>query len=222
MFATGSYFTRSDAVNRQIQSLYGVVDDLTANARVDVSDLIPRVLVNRRFEDARAGISLDVRTIDQTPAGLIPHKPQGWYIHFDVRRAGGQGAVEFPGEKAMRALQLRNGVLFTNTVIPKALNCDVPPGGFSLAIDPQNGAPPSEIVFDINADNKFNEQDTINTLSPEAGLIVGARFTSTPADSTFSGDFRITQLADTDLHIIRTNRPPSALTGRQTWREVEF
>ena len=223
VFATGSYFTRSDASNKQIQSLYGVADDLTGNAKVSVNDLIPRALVNRRFEDPGAGISLAVRTINQTPAALMPDRPRGWYINFDVRRAGSQGAVEFPGEKAIRALQLRNGVLFTDTVIPKALNCELPPGGFSLAIDPQTGTPASEVVFDINADNEFNEQDTINnTVSPEAGLIVGIRLKSTPADSIFFGDFRITQLADTDLHIIRANSRPSVLIGRQAWREVEF
>ena len=113
--------------------------------------------------------------------------------------------------------------MFTDTIIPKALNCELPPGGFSLAIDPQTGAPASEVVFDINADNEFNEQDTINnTVSPEAGLIVGIRLKSTPADSIFFGDFRITQLADTDLHIIRANSRPSVLIGRQAWREVEF
>jgi hypothetical protein len=53
-------------------------------------------------------------------------------------------------------------------------------------------------------------------------VIVGTRFKSTPADSTFFGDYRITQLADTDIDTIRTNTAKTELVGRQAWREVEF
>ena len=51
---------------------------------------------------------------------------------------------------------------------------------------------------------------------------MGTRFKSTPSDSTFFGDYRITQLADTDIDSIRTNTAKTELVGRQAWREVEF
>ena len=40
--------------------------------------------------------------------------------------------------------------------------------------------------------------------------------------TTFFGDYRITQLADTDIDTIRTNTAETELAGRQSWREVEF
>ncbi len=70
-------------------------------------------------------------------------------------------------------------------------------------------------------DNVFDSNDNIN-VAGESKVIVGTRFKSTPSDATFFGDFRITQLSDTDIHSIRTNTAKTELVGRQAWREVEF
>tara|TARA_R110002049_G_scaffold252264_1_gene427136 strand:+ start:269821 stop:273438 length:3618 start_codon:yes stop_codon:yes gene_type:complete len=217
---TGSYFTESDATDEGIQSIYGVFDESAAGnnigSEVSISNMIEQTLRNNLFVDAGAGINIEVRTITDNP---ISSSNQGWYIDFEVRNQ--LGVIEFPGEKAVRALQLRNDVLFVNTIIPQPLSCDPAPGGFSLALDPQTGAAGQEVIFDINADNVFDSSDKIN-VAGDLKVIVGTRFKSTPADSTFFGDYRITQLADTDIHAIRTNTAKTELAGRQAWREVEF
>lgn len=126
-------------------------------------------------------------------------------------------------EKAVRELQLRSGVLFVNTVIPQELSCDPAAGGFSLALDPQTGTAGDEPIFDINNDSEFNDEDSINLGGDEGySVVVGTRFDSTPSDSTFFGDYRITQLSNTNIDAILTNTARTELVGRQAWREVEF
>jgi type IV pilus assembly protein PilY1 len=222
--ATGSYFTESDAIDEGIQTIYGVYDETALvpppgnniGSQVDIGNMTRQTLTNNVFVDAAAGIDLEVRTISSNP---IPASSQGWYIDFNVRNEFNE--VIFPGEKAVRALQLRNGVLFVNTIIPQPLSCDPAPGGFSLALDAQTGTAGQEVIFDINADNVFDSNDKIN-VAGQLKVIVGTRFKSTPSDSTFFGDYRITQLADTDIDAIRTNTAKTELVGRQAWREVEF
>ncbi|MFK7795142.1 MAG: pilus assembly protein [Gammaproteobacteria bacterium] len=219
--ATGSYFATSDAIDTNIQSIYGVEDSTAENdavgTRVQINNLTKQELENNLFVDEALGISLDVRTVS---ANLPEVGDQGWFIDFDVENINGSG-IEFPGEKAVRELQLRNDILFVNTLIPQELSCNPAPGGFSLALDPQDGTAGDQVIFDINADNVFDDQDNISTLGA-AGIIVGTRFDSTPSDSTFFGDYRITQLSNTDIVSFQTNPEQSDLVGRQAWREVEF
>lgn len=228
VFTTGSYFTESDAVDEEIQSIYGVFDDKAfiqptgSGPKVSFSQLVEQELISGVFVDNNAGINIEVRTISDNP--IEPEDPsepppRGWYIDFNVRNSN--GVLEFPGEKAVRALQLRNDVLFVNTIIPQPLSCDPAPGGFSLALDPQTGSAGQDVIFDINRNNIFDSNDKIN-VAGDLKTIVGTRFKSTPSDSTFFGDYRITQLADTDIDAVRTNTARTQLVGRQAWREVEF
>ncbi len=223
--ATGSYFTKSDAIATNIQSLYAVVDSTalarppenTVGVEVSVDDLTEQTLENNLFADVVAGISLDVRTVS---ANAPDPGDQGWVINFNVRRRDGTG-VEFPGEKAVRELQLRNDTLFVNTLIPQDLSCNPAPGGFSLALDSQDGTAGDQVIFDINVDNVFDEKDNISTLGT-AGIIVGTRLGSTLTSSTFFGDYRITQLSNAGIVSVKTNLAKLELVGRQAWREVEF
>ncbi len=221
---TGSYFTQSDAIDESIQSIYGVFDETALapspgsniGSEVGLGNMTRQTLTNNVFVDATVGLDLEVRTISNNP---IPADSQGWYIDFNVRNEFNE--VVYPGEKAVRALQLRNDVLFVNTIIPQSLSCELAPGGFSLALDPQTGTARREVIFDIDADNMFDSNDKIN-VAGQLKVIVGMRFKSTPSDSIFFGDYLITQLSDTDIDAIRTNTEKTELAGRQAWREVEF
>ncbi len=217
IFATGSYITNSDATDTNIQSIYGVVDDFSGN-QVDAADLIEQELSNLQFTDPDTSETFDVRILSDN---AITINSKGWFIDFDVPAQGQSIGVEFPGEKAVRSLQLRNSILFTNTLIPQALNCDPAPGGFSLALDPQTGTAGEEVIFDINNDSVFDSSDNVQVAN-ESKVITGIRFKSSPTDSTFFGDYRITQLSNTDIDAILTNTARTELVGRQAWREVEF
>ena len=121
IFTTGSYFTDSDADNIDIQSIYGVWDDLSGN-QVDASDLVEQTLSNQIAAQDPSG-ALEVRVVSDnpvtwgTPGGS--NAARGWFIDLDVPPQGSSSGVQFPGERAVRALSLQNGVLFVNTVIPQ-------------------------------------------------------------------------------------------------------
>ena len=214
VFATGKFFTTDDAVDTRIQSIYGVVDDLS-NTEVNANELTEQVLTNEVFS-LNADEEIDVRVLTNN---TVSNK--GWFIDFDVLDRNGS-FVEFPGEKAVRSLQLRGDTVFTNTIIPLALSCDPPSGGFSLALDPQTGTSGDTEIFDFNIDGEFNSQDSIIVQNVEQ-IIVGSRFDSSPLDSTFFNDYRITQMSDTSIDSIRVNTEANQeLLGRQSWREVEL
>jgi type IV pilus assembly protein PilY1 len=214
VFATGRFFAVDDAVDPRIQSIYGVIDDLS-NTEVSADELTEQVLTNEVFQ-LNADESMDVRVLtDNTVSN------KGWFIDFDVLDSSGS-FVEFPGEKAIRNLQLRGDNVFANTVIPLALSCDSPSGGFSLALDPQTGTAGNVEIFDFNIDGEFDSEDSVMVQNVKK-IIVGSRFDSSPLDSTFFNDFRITQMSDTSIDSIRVNTEANQeLLGRQSWREVEM
>jgi len=219
VFATGSYITNSDAVNTDIQSIYGIVDDFSGS-QIDANQLVEQVLVNEQFVDADTGEITAVRIVSDNPA---TSSNRGWFIDFDVPVANTSAGTEFPGEKAIRAMQLRNGILFTDTVIPQALNCGPAPGGFSLALDPQTGTAGSEVIFDINNDGEFNDEDNISLSGGSVNkIIVGARYDNTSLDAVFIDSLRINQDVTGNFTVVRTNTAQTQLVGRQAWREVGF
>ena len=225
IFATGSYFTRNDAINTDIQSLYGVVDEtafaVPPNSRigtmVNVNSLTDRELTNRLFEDTSAGISLEIRTVSENPEIT---NSMGWVINFDALRRVGTG-IEFPGEQATLGLQIRNNILFVSTVIPQELSCDPAPGGFTFGLDPQTGRAGSEVVFDINSDSVFDDQDKVSVFN-ESGIVAGIKNENITTGDLLIGDGLYT--FDIGGGEIRRNLAPvsSNLEGRQSWREVIF
>lgn len=225
IFATGSYFTRNDAINTNIQSLYGVVDEtalaVSPESRigsiVDVNSLTDRELTNRLFEDTSAGISLEIRTVSENPEIT---NSTGWVINFDALRRVGTG-IEFPGEKATLGLQIRNNILFVSTVIPQELSCDPAPGGFTFGLDPQTGRAGSEVVFDINSDSVFDDQDKVSVFN-ESGIVAGIKNENITTGDLLIGDGLYT--FDIGGGEKRRDLAPvsSNLEGRQSWREVIF
>ena len=223
IFSTGSFFTESDSTNTDIQSIYGVFDDLATDDEIDANTLVEQMLIN---DIADTGD--EVRLVSDIPVSLGAQDDgsfvNGWFINFDVPAQGASSGVEFPGERAVRELVLINDVLFINTVIPQENSCDALPGGFGLALNPFTGSAGSEVIFDTNNDSEFDEQDNIN-IAGELNVVVGTRFDSTPSSPVFSGTNRIVQ--QTDGRVIVDPINPDALgfnnfIGRRSWREVVF
>jgi len=146
---------------------------------------------------------------------------KGWYNHLDSVAAGetqGIAPPEFPGEKAIRNIQLRGGLAFVNSIIPRSsTSCVDIAGGFALAFCPTTGGKDcleDEGVFDLNDDGAYDKE----TGGTEE--IFGYRFEDTiPADSTFVSDARVTQKVDNTLDIVRTNTGGGLETGRLSWKQ---
>ncbi len=223
---TGSYFTTDDALNTDIQSIYGLLDDPSQTTISKYSS--PSDLVEQEFTtsiDNNSG--LVVRTVSTNPVNYTGvNAKRGWFIDFDIAPPGLSSGVQFPGERPVRNLQLRNGQLFFSTVIPQdGTTCATPAGGFGLSVSPITGSVGSEVIFDINIDGVFDESDKI-LISNVNTVIAGTRFESTPGDTTFIGDYRVTQLSNTNVDRILVNPDLNsggsigALLGRHSWKEM--
>lgn len=224
---TGSYFTADDPLNTEIQSIYGLWDnpnDTSTITKYGSSDLIEQEFTTR--VDSNNGLvirTVSTNTVDYT----LPTPPRGWFIDFDIPPPGSNSGVQFPGERPVRDLQLRSNQLFFNTVIPQdGMICSPTSGGFGLSVDPFTGSVGVNVIFDINIDGLFDENDNLNTVSGQANIVVGTQFESSPGDSTFIGDFRVTQLSNTNIDRILVNPDlnnggsTGALLGRHSWKQI--
>lgn len=216
---TGSWFLDSDISSTTIQSLYGIWDTLDSKASYPVprSDLVEQTFTN--IAGTVEGTVVRTLTDNLVSYKTTGKKVMGWYIDFDVLTAGSTTDVEFPGERPVRQLLIRDGILFTNTVIPSTnLYCTSGPGGFQIAISPiSGGVGRLTPIFDINNDGAFDSEDNV----PATDTVVsGTRFEgATPSDSSFIGDFLVTQLSDKSIQIIKTDTSDTA-TGRLSWRQL--
>ena len=226
IFATGSWMTSDDATSTDIQSIYGIWDNGSGNL-VEMIDsdnhLIEQEFTNITNKEHGFTVrSLTNNAINWKDNGSNNNKVLGWFIDFDMPPAGSSTGIEYPGERAVRNLQLRGDFLFVNTIIPKSSNpCNTGAGGFELAFNPATGGSGSDFIFDINADGTFDLDDNINNSAGDAYIVAGIRFDdTTPTDAAFIGKYRVTQQSDKTVRSIGTNTETTATTGRNSWREL--
>jgi type IV pilus assembly protein PilY1 len=236
IFATGSFVTVDDGTSTEIQSIYGIWDRLESGGTADLIDdprslLVEQPLVNVVDPDQGSLRIASASGVDYNP----PSTSRGWVIDLDLVRAATDTEgdpntdtagndppdVQFPGERAIRNLQLRGGFLFVNTVIPReANNCLLTPGGFALALNPATGGQGGlreTIAFDLDNDGEFDENDLVGG-SPVAGI----RFDdAVPTDSSFIGSKRYTQLSNREIDVRETNTSTGTRTGRLSWQELD-
>ena len=228
VIATGSWMTTDDSTSADIQSLYGIWDNNSGN-EVEMRDadnqLIEQVFTNHLNKEHGFTVrSLTNNSIAWKDNGSANNKVMGWYIDLNMPAAGSTTGIEYPGERAVRNLQVRGDFIFVNTVIPKSANpCNTGAGGFELAFNPVTGGSGSKIVFDINADGTFDVGDNINDTIGDANIVSGIRFdNSTPTDSAFIGKYRVTQQSNQDARSIGTNTEGANQSGRTSWRELIY
>ena len=226
---TGSYFTTDDALNTDIQSIYALWDDTRPGGDTStISKYSPSDLVEQEFTTQVDNDGFVIRTVSlNTVDYSLSTPPRGWFIDFDIPPPGSNAGVQFPGERPVRNLQLRNNQLFFSTVIPQdGMSCSATSGGFGLSVDPTTGSVGTEVIFDINIDGLFDANDNLNGLTGQANIVVGTQFESSPGDSTFIGDYRVTQLSNTNVDRILINPDLNsggsvgALLGRHSWKEI--
>ncbi|UEX78906.1 pilus assembly protein [Spiribacter halobius] len=215
---TGSWMTNADATSDEIQSIYGIWDDdpLGNLNAVTHSELIEQQFINE--VDPVNGFV--VRTLTNNEVDWSTD--MGWYIDLDAPAAGSStGSPEFPGERAVRNMQLRGGIAFVNTVIPKVdAACGTIVGGFELGFDPLTGSTPEVVVFDTNGDGVFDVNDNVGGLEGQLNRVTGLRFEGgVPTDSGFIENFRVTQVGD-EVRSMGTNTGGTGPVGRRSWREV--
>ncbi|MFT4677001.1 MAG: type IV pilus assembly protein PilY1 [Candidatus Azotimanducaceae bacterium] len=219
IFATGSYITIPDGRSKEIQSIYGLWDRLSPEL-LEVDDLVQQKFINlfdAEFGNVRALTNAEV---DYSVVGA----KKGWYNHLDAVAVNGNQLIddtEFPGERAIRNIQLRRGLAFVNSVIPRSdTSCVDIAGGFALSFCPGTGGTNclgGRGIFDLDNDGVFDVGD-----EADGQVVAGTRFEdAVPTGSSFIEDKRITQLSDKSLDSTKTNTSGGSNTGRLSWKELD-
>jgi VCBS repeat-containing protein len=250
VFTTGSYIydgddtfdptVESELRQKGTESIYGIWDQSFDAITVEKEALTQRTY--RALNDPVIGTP--VRIFDPAETKVIDYGtadpvtsilPRGWYLDFANRAPVGDGVLslaqtapetprlaQYPGEKAIRNLQTRGGIVFVNSVNPKEINsCSVEAGGAANAFCPSQGNLDCNLgaIFDTNGDGDVNEEDQ-STLADGSRYTVASMFFegSVPTDSTFIGDQRVTQLSDQTLEFTKTDTNASSKVGRISWK----
>ncbi|MDC0173994.1 PilC/PilY family type IV pilus protein [Pseudomonadales bacterium] len=219
IFGTGSYVTVPDGADTSIQSIYGLWDRLGPEL-VTTSQMVQQSYTNLVDPTYGPFRRLSSNPVDYVLAG----GKRGWYIHLDAVPANGAQGIdppEFPGERAVRNIQLRGDVAFVNSVIPRGIDsCIKVDGGFGLAFCPSTGGAncfAASSVFDLNEDGVFDDGDRASNVA-----VAGIRFEdAVPSDSAFIGAKRVTQLSDQSLNMTLTNTQQGVYTGRLSWKQLD-
>jgi type IV pilus assembly protein PilY1 len=224
--ATGSWMTTADASDTNIQSIYGIWDDMSVSPLVTMTStanqLVKQTFTNQlNIEHGYTVRTLTNNAVNWKNTGNNASKVKGWYIDLDMPAAGSASGVEYPGERAIRNLQLRGDLMFVNTVIPKSTTaCSLGVGGFQLGFSPVTGGSGVDVVFDINNDGTFDYYDNVGDTDDADHIVSGIRFDhGTPTDAAFIGNKRFTQVGK-DISSIGTKPPPPTNEGRTSWREL--
>jgi VCBS repeat-containing protein len=250
VFTTGSYIydgddtfdatVESELRQKGTESIYGIWDRSFDAITVEKNALTQRN--HRALNDPVLGTPVrifdpaDTTVIDYgTPDPVTNILPRGWYLDFANLAPVGDGVLslaqttpetprlaQYPGEKAIRNLQTRGGIVFVNSVNPKEFDsCSIQAGGAANAFCPSQGNLECNLgaIFDTTGDGDVNEEDQ-STLADGSRYTVASMFFegSVPTDSTFIGDQRVTQLSDQSLAFTTTDTNDSSKVGRISWK----
>ncbi len=224
MFGTGAYMRTGDATDSSIQSIYGIWD------RFGPEEILKSDLVEQWYTGINDSVQGQVRVLSDNPVDYsIIENRRGWFIDLDtpapetpIPTDEPTGDAQFPGERAIRNIQVRGGLAFTASVFPRPVgSCVGQAGGALLSFCPDTGSSECFInqVFDLNNDGSFNAGDNLaDDNRTGAGVILTNE--TPPTDSAFIGSKIVTQQG-TDLTVIDTNTSFGANTGRTSWRRLD-
>ncbi len=218
-FGTGQYLASTDVANTDPQTIYGVRH---YNALTDGGDfgLNPRSNPDKFVDQPLIQIDCDATPAD-CPTAVVPGtllrfiKPSatlnsndnGWFIDLDVNGNDGERIVVNP--------KVRNDILFINSVIPDSRKCYAGGDGWLMTFDLRHGGQPFFPVIDVNADGKFNSDDTAG-----ADIPVGIKLFAIPAESTFLGDYQYTPDSAGNIGKRKVNIGKTQREGRMSWKEM--
>lgn len=250
IFGTGSFVTEQDGTSTDIQSLYGIwdrfeVSPATAASNAKSTRLVEQELTNLVVESGFAFNRLRVVTENEVAyapdSGGTPGV-YGWYVDFDPVRPSStdQGNpnpdstgnappdAQYPGERAVRRLVIRNGVVIVVSILPREENtCFRAPPGNVMAFDAVTGGNPSQAVFDLNADGEVDDNDLIdyNGESFAGGILLDPN----DLDGTLVDPSILSGTGDTDFLFLSGGSEQQTIeifglggpkTGRLSWREL--
>ena len=185
-FGTGRFESQADKVNVEQQYFVGMKDNLTTPTPLSsLADLVQMV----------ASTQTDISTVTdyKVVTGSNPDK-EPWYV---ILETGG-----LPSERIIAKPLVAGGVVFFTTFTPDNDVCAGNGEAWLYALDYETGLPPANPVFDINQDQKFNEDDMIDYgagPTPVGGIYIGRGLPTSPV------------LEDKILFVTTTENPGSGI-----------
>lgn len=170
LVGTGKYVEPEDKdpANGGVQSLYAVWDRDASLQRDEGENGFSR----SEFAQIQLGTSSTFRVVNEN-ASDVPNwldedgnpVDRGWFVDLPEQ-----------GERVVREVLVRSGIVFFVTLIPSEEPC-VPGGsGFLMALDANTGGIPNPdqqenpVPFDINGDGEFDESDLLGSGEVPIGL----------------------------------------------------
>jgi len=251
IFGTGSHIAKDDASNGEIQSIYAIWDrgessPPTAFANSKTLRLVQQTITNVVDDSVSPSVTRRVvsrNAVNYAPESVVPGT-YGWYIDLDMVRAattlsgaantdaGGNAPpdVQYPGEKAVRRIIIRNGVIITTTLLPTTdeTSCFGTRPGSVLLFNARDGGDPSAPVIDFNSDGVIDVGDLI--AYGGSTYAAGILFNQDDLDGTLVDLSTLGGEGGTDFLFISGGTSTSALriedvldnrTGRLSWRELD-
>ncbi len=155
-FGTGRFMTTGDVANRNVQSLYGIIDQ---GATIAKSTLTQRSVIVVGTRDGKP-----VRGFERnTP---LPSTSNGWYVNL-----ADSPTAAASGERVVTGPQMSGSVLVVSSIIPTADACQSDGRGYINALDAFSGTSAASPYFDVNGDGNFSN-DTLTTGSGQNAYAV--------------------------------------------------
>lgn len=206
-FGTGKYLESTDLTSTGEQTFYGVWDEGGSN--LDRSDLVEQTLSTGSFTDSGGIVRTDLRLI--TDHTVNYNNKHGWFI--DLGLAVGERVVVNP--------TVRGSLVFFNTWIPDSSACNSGGIGFLMSVEQLNGGEPDSPAFNVNADTKVDDGDTVNDGASDHAPAGEAYTNGLPAQSSFLSNKQYTP--GTGSKVIET-RDVADLggpgNGRLSWQQL--
>ena len=251
VFGTGSFITKDDATNQEVQSIYGIWDRGEDNHALTLPNskalrLVEQTITNVVDDSVTPAVTrrqITNNSVSYAPEGSDPGT-FGWFIDLDMERAAttisgdpnldpsgaAPPAPQFAGEKAIRRLLLRDGTVITTTVLPAvgAASCFGARPGSILLFDLATGGDPGDPLVDFNTDGYVDEGDLITVGGDE--YAAGVLFNQQDLDgslvdlSTLGGEGNTDWLfvsGGTETIAYRIDDLSDNRQGRLSWRQVE-
>lgn len=224
-FGTGQFFEIGDQGDKSVQSFYGIIDkcglDTTGGCgggkeahvqRTDVkgNELLLKQTITAEKSASFGDFTWDARLLSNNEVIADTHK--GFYLDLISPAKGKQGerVVSTP-------LVWDDRVIFV-TQIPDSDPCSYGGDSWIMEIDTKSGGRTTFAVFDMNADDKFDDGDSMDKTIVNGRKVPGGLAKTPAVVSGAGGANKYTSGSSGVLGV--TKNKLSIGIGRQSWRQV--
>jgi type IV pilus assembly protein PilY1 len=244
-FGTGKYIETSDVTSNSVQTLYGIRDDGDTVSGRSVLQQQQILLQTTETYTAPDGSTetYNVRVTSQNPVDYTPTADgglgqKGWYMDLktpirDVNDGSLTGYSE-DGERVIANPVLREGKILFTTMIPDSNPCNFGGTSWSADLTAIDGSRPPVSPYDLNNDGSFDTSDYVQVpwdVNGDGNIDENDKIVSSGKESKvgITKTPAIIRVADREYRyaggseggIERTTGARTAVTGRQSWKQIQ-